>query len=163
MRDIRDDLRERAGMLDDQISSAQGQFDKYLEQLKRDHDNRLKDLKAELEAVKVLLTIEQRRHGGPPAPAAQAQAQPAQPQAPGQAQRPKPQAPLADFLIRKLGEIGPMPHEDLERLTVQEGYFADGDAERGLQAVLAYVMKAGQVRQLPNGDFAEVIRLRRAM
>jgi hypothetical protein len=161
MRDIRDDLRERAAMLEEQVKSAQAQFEKYLEQLKRDHDNRLKDLKSELDAVKVLMNIEQRRHGGAPS-ALNAQAQ-AQAQAQVQAQRPKPQAPLADFLIRKLGELGPMPMEDLERLTVQEGYFSDSDAERGVQAVLAYVMKAGQVRQLPNGDFAEVIRLRRAM
>jgi hypothetical protein len=158
MRDIRDDLRQRAAMLDEQIQSAQVQFDKYVEQLKRDHDNRLKDLRSELEAVKVLINIEQRRLGGAPAPVPQA---PAQAQA--QPQRAKPQQPLADFLIRKLGELGPMPQEELEHITVQEGYFADGDAERGVQAVLAYVVKAGHVRQLPNGDFAEVIRLRRAI
>lgn len=160
MRDIRDDLRQRAAMLDEQIQSAQSQFDKYLDQLKHDHDNRLTDLRSELDAVKVLLNIEQRRHGGAPAPVTQV---PAQAQAQPQPQRPKPQAPLADFLIRKLGELGPMPKQELEHIAVQEGYFADGDAERGVQAVLAYVVKAGHVRQLPNGDFAEVIRLRRAM
>jgi len=159
MRDIRDDLRQRAAMIDEQIQSAQAQFEQYLEQLKRDHDNRLKDLRAELEAVKVLLNIEQRRHGGAPAPVAAAPVQ----SAPAQAQRPKPQAPLADFLVRKLGELGPLPKEELEQIAVQEGYFAEGDAQRGVEAVLAYVVKSGHVRQLPNGDFAEVIRLRRAM
>lgn len=153
MRDIRDDLRERATMLDEQISSAQGQFEKYLEQLRTDQENRLKDLKSELEAVKALLAIEQRRLGGAPV-AAVAQAQP-QPR--------KSQQPLADYLVHKLAELGPMSKDAIQRLALQEGYFADGDAERGVQAVLMHVVKGGSVRQLPNGDFAEVIRLRRAM
>jgi hypothetical protein len=87
-------------------------------------------------------------------------------QAPGQAQaqRPTPpQQPLADFLIRMLTERGPMSKEEIQHVTLQEGYFADGDAERGVHAVLMHVVKTGHVRQLPNGDFAEVIRLRRAM
>jgi hypothetical protein len=153
MRDIRDDLRERANLLDEQINSAEAQFEKYLEQLRNDQENRLKDLKSELEAVKALLTIEQRRLGGAPA-APQAQAQP---------QARKPQQPLADFLIQKLVELGPMPKDAIQRLAVQEGYFADGDADRGVHAVLMHVVKGGSVRQLPNGDFAEVIRLRRAI
>ncbi|HEU4475357.1 MAG TPA: hypothetical protein VFR71_01505 [Methyloceanibacter sp.] len=159
MRDIRDDLRERANMLEEQLKSADAHFQKFVEQLKDEHDAKVQDLRSELEAVKVLLGIEQRRHGGAPAaPAAQpAQAQP-------QAQRPKPpQQPLADFLIRVLGEHGPISKEEIQHLSLQEGYFADGDAERGIHAVLMHVVKTGHVRQLPNGDFAEVIRLRRAM
>ena len=155
MRDIRNDLQERADWLEEQINSAQAQFDKYIEQLKAEHDNRVKDLKAELEAVNALLGIEQRRHGSAP----QATPIPAQ----AQPQRPRPQLPLADFLIRRLAEGGPMSKEAIQHLTVQEGYFADSDAERGVQAVLMHVVKAGHIRQLPNGDFAEVIRLRRAM
>ena len=112
-------------------------------------------LKAELEAVNALLGIEQRRHGGAQqATPIAAQAQP---------QRPRPQLPLADFIIRRLAEGGPMSKDAIQHLTVQEGYFADSDAERGVQAVLLHVVKAGHIRQLPNGDFAEVIRLRRAM
>jgi hypothetical protein len=119
----------------------------------------VKDLRSELEAVNVLLGIEQRRHGGAPAaPMAQTQARAQQPQ---QAQ--PPQQPLADFLIRMLTERGPMSKEEIQHVTLQEGYFADGDAERGVHAVLMHVVKTGHVRQLPNGDFAEVIRLRRAM
>jgi chromosome segregation ATPase len=153
MRDIRDDLRERANMLEEQINSAQTQFEKYLEQLRTDQENRVKDLKAELEAVKALLTIELRRHGAAPVVAA-VQAQP-----PAR----KSQQPLADYLVRKLAELGPMSKDAIQRLALQEGYFADGDADRGVQAVLMHVVKGGSVRQLPNGDFAEVIRLRRAM
>lgn len=158
MRDIRGDLRERANLLEEQIKAAQAQFEKHVEQLKGEHDSRLKDLKSELEAVNALLGIEHRRHGGAPS-APKAQAQP---------QKPKPQQPLADFLIRKLSEAGPLSKNDIQLLTVQAGYFADGDAERGVQAVLMHVAKAGHIRQLPNGDFAlpalmEQIRLRRAM
>ena len=58
------DLQERVKLLDDQINAAQAQFDKFLEQIKSEHDARLKDLKAELEAVNHLLGIEHRRlHG----------------------------------------------------------------------------------------------------
>ncbi len=161
MRDIRSDLQERANLLEERINSAQGQFEKYLEQLRSEHDARLKDLRAELEAVQALLAIELRRHGGAqPAPKAQPQPQP-QPQSQAPARQPK--QPLAEFLIRKLADLGPMPQDTIQHLAVQEGYFADGDAERGVQAVLMHVVKAGNIRQLPNGDFAEVIRLRRAM
>jgi hypothetical protein len=160
MRDIRSDLQERANLLEEQISAAQGQFEKYLEQLRAEQEGRVKDLKSELEAIQALLVIEQRRHGGaqaaPVAPNGQSQPQ-SQPQAR------KPQQPLADFLVRKLVELGPMPRDTIQRLAVEKGYFADGDAERGVQAVLMHVVKGGTVRQLPNGDFAEVIRLRRAL
>jgi hypothetical protein len=152
MRDIRADLQERVKLLDDQINAAQGQFDKFLEQIKGEHEDRLKDLRAELEAVNHLLGIEHRRHGGAASPKAKAEPQ-----------RSAPPQPLADFLIRKLAEQGPMPQDKLRLLAVQEGYFPDGDAERGVPAVLMHVVKAGHIRQLPNGDFAEVIRLRRAV
>jgi hypothetical protein len=153
MRDIRADLQERVKLLDDQIGAAQAQFEQFLEQIKNEHEGRLKDLKAELEAVNHLLAIEHRRHGSA-APMPKAQAEP---------QRSAPQQPLADFLIRKLAEQGPMSQDKLRALAMKEGYFPDGDAERGMPAVLLHVVKAGHIRQLPNGDFAEVIRLRRAI
>ncbi|MEZ0279393.1 MAG: hypothetical protein ACAH04_09390 [Methylibium sp.] len=83
--------------------------------------------------------------------------------------QPQPQQPLADFLVRTLGEVGPLSREDLRRIAIQEGYFADGEsAERGVTATLLNVAKAGLVRQLPNGNFApatvlDTIRLRRAI
>jgi hypothetical protein len=72
-------------------------------------------------------------------------------------------------LVRKLSEVGAMSRDDLRRLTMQEGYFADPEsAERGVTATLLNVVKAGLIRQLPNGNFApatvlDTIRLRRAM
>ena len=88
--------------------------------------------------------------------------QPQQPQT-------QPEQPLADFLVRKLNEVGAMSRDDLRRLALQEGYFADSDtADRGMHNTLLNVVKAGLVRQLPNGNFApatmlDTIRLRRAM
>jgi hypothetical protein len=201
MRDIRGDLQDRAGLLEEQINAHEAQFDQLIEQLKREHDSRLEDLKTELEAVNRLLELELRRvepapvaHSAPvrepvhhvarhapqqaaqhapqhtpqpvaqhaPSPSAQHAAHPAQAVA-------QPPAPLADFLIRKLNEAGAMSRDDLRRFSLQEGYFADADtADRGVHATLLNVVKAGLIRQLPNGNFApatvlDTIRLRRAM
>jgi uncharacterized membrane-anchored protein YjiN (DUF445 family) len=198
MRDIRGDLQDRASLLEEQINAHEAQFDKLIEQLKREHDQRLEDLKAELEAVTRLLEVELRRLGSPSAaPAVQTREpvhhavhQPVQHSAhqpqhsvqhsahqPVQhsSHRPQPQAqtqpeqPLADFLVRKLNEVGAMSRDDLRRLSLQEGYFADADtADRGVHTTLLNVVKAGLIRQLPNGNFApatvlDTIRLRRAM
>jgi hypothetical protein len=179
MRDIRSDLQDRASLLEEQISAHEAQFDKIVEQLRVEHEGRLDDLKAEFAAVTKLMELEQRRIGNAPAPKAHApqpQPQP-QPQPVHQSahqHQPAPQAsqppqPLADFLVRKMSEVGAMSRDDLRRLTMQEGYFADPEsAERGVTATLLNVVKAGLIRQLPNGNFApatvlDTIRLRRAM
>ena len=205
MRDIRGDLQDRAALLGEQINAQEAQFDQLIEQLKREHDTRLEDFRAELDAVNRLMELELRRiESAPPSqrtqaheqvgqavhqphhhlqPQAQpqpqvlhqqAQAQP-QPQVPhqhvqaqAQPQR-QPQQPLADFLIRCLNEAGAMPRDDLRRLALQEGYFIDAEtADRGVHATLVNIVKAGLIRQLPNGNFApatvlDTIRLRRAM
>jgi hypothetical protein len=207
MRDIRGDLQDRAALLEEQLNAQEAQFDQLIEQLKREHDTRLEDFRAELDAVNRLMELELRRIESAPSqrtqaheqmgqavhqqqhhhlqPQAQpqpqvlhqqAQAQP-QPQVPhqhvqaqaqAQPQR-QPQQPLADFLIRCLNEAGAMPREDLRRLALQEGYFIDAEtADRGVHATLINVVKAGLIRQLPNGNFApatvlDTIRLRRAM
>ena len=178
MRDIRGDLQDRAALLEEQINAHEAQFDKLIDQLKREHDSRLEDLKTELEAVTRLMELELRRlETAPSAQRGQGREQPAphavhQPQhaAHHQAQpQHQPQAPLADFLVRKLNEVGAMSRDDLRRLSLQEGYFADADtADRGVQTTLINVVKAGLIRQLPNGNFApatvlDTIRLRRAM
>ena len=220
MRDIRGDLQDRAALLGEQINAQEAQFDQLIEQLKREHDTRLEDFRAELDAVNRLMELELRRiESAPPSqrtqaheqvgqaahqphhhlqklidrsrnrddlqPQAQpqpqvlhqqAQAQPqpqvphqhvqAQPQAQSQRQ---PQQPLADFLIRCLNEAGAMPRDELRRFALQEGYFVDAEtADRGVHATLINVVKAGLIRQLPNGNFApatvlDTIRLRRAM
>ncbi|MDJ0514087.1 MAG: hypothetical protein QNJ62_11660 [Methyloceanibacter sp.] len=83
----------------------------------------------------------------------------------GASQRP----PLADFLIRKLGEVGNMSLDDLCSVAIREGYFAEGDNPvRTVQMTLMNVVKAGFIRQMQNGTFApasvmDTIRLRRAI
>ncbi|MEM7399745.1 MAG: hypothetical protein AAF354_12505, partial [Pseudomonadota bacterium] len=83
----------------------------------------------------------------------------------GASQRP----PLADFLIRKLGEAGNMRFDELRNVAIQEGYFGDGDnPDRTVQMTLMNVVKAGFIRQMQNGTFApasvmDTIRLRRAI
>ena len=67
MRDIRGDLQDRAGLLEEQINAHEAQFDKLLDQLKQEHDARLEDLKAELEAVNRLIEVELRRLATAPA------------------------------------------------------------------------------------------------
>ncbi len=182
MRDIRGDLQDRVNLLEEQMKAQQGQFENLIEQIKREHEARLEALQTELDAVNTLMEVENRRLGGVAAvPQEQPQAHPQphiQPQIHIQAQAPQPQAPqaqqqphqpLADFLIRKLGEVGAMSRDDLRRLAVQEGYFADGEtAERGVHTTLINVVKAGLIRQLPNGNFApatvlDTIRMRRAI
>jgi hypothetical protein len=63
MRDIRGDLQERANAIKEQMSAAQNQFEKRFEQLKLEHQSRLKNPVAELEAVKLVMKIEDRRLG----------------------------------------------------------------------------------------------------
>ena len=194
MRDIRGDLQDRAALLEEQINAQETQFDQLIEQLKREHDTRLEDFRAELDAINRLMELELRRLETAPSsqrpqahePVGQAVHQPhqhVQPQPQPQPQVPhqhiqaqaqpqpqrQPQQPLADFLIRKLNEAGAMPRDDLRRLALQEGYFIDAEtADRGVHATLINVVKAGLIRQLPNGNFApatvlDTIRLRRAM
>jgi hypothetical protein len=196
MRDIRGDLQDRASLLEEQMNAHEAETERLIEQLRREHDSRLEDLKAELEAVARLMEVELRRlSSAPAAPTMQTQEpvhhavhQPAQqsahqpPQHPvhqppqhlahqpveHRSHRPQPQPqkqpeqPLADFLVRKLNEVGAMSLDDLRRLALQEGYFADAGLD--VHNALFNVVKAGLIRQLPGGDFAPAtIRLRRAM
>src|SRR6516165_3647841 len=195
MRDIRGDLQDRASLLEGQIGAQEAQFEKLVAQMKAEHEARLKDLRAEFDVITKLLELEQRRLDNAPQaptaaqvqPAPQAVAQPslqnvqqpATPQAhqgihqPAQQPAPAPQQQqqqaLNDFLVRKVNEVGAMSRDDLRRLSLQEGYFADVEsADRGVQVTLFNVVKAGFLRQLPNGNFApatvlDTIRLRRAM
>ena len=196
MRDIRGELQERASLFEEQINAHEAEFEKHIEQLKRERDSRLEVLNAELEAVTRLMEIEVRRlSSAPPAPTVQTREpvhpavhQPAQqsahqppqhsahqsPQHPvhqpvqHSSHRPQPhpqtqpEQPLADFLVGKLNEVGSMSLDDLRRLALQEGYFADAGLD--VHNALFNVVKAGLIQQLPGGDFAPAtIRLRRAV
>jgi len=89
MRDIRADLQDRANFLKEQINAAQAQFEKHVEQIKQEHDSKLKDLKADLNAVTTLLGAEQRRLANAPSVP---KAQPEGPEPPkSKPQQPQPQ------------------------------------------------------------------------
>jgi hypothetical protein len=61
MRDIRGDLQQRANTIKEQMRHSQ--FEKRFEQLKLEHQSRLKNPVAELEAVKLVMKIEDRGLG----------------------------------------------------------------------------------------------------
>ena len=97
MRDIRGDLQDRANLLQEQIGAVQGQFERHIEQLRREHEARLEDLKSALGTVRTVIGIESRLGRAMSAQVqAQAQAGPPSPSRPQQAQ---PQQPLS--VIRK--------------------------------------------------------------
>lgn len=99
MRDIRGDLQDRANLLAEQISAAHDQFDRLVEQLKREHETRLKGLKSELDTVRMVVGIEDRRAGGSlPATNAQTQLRPPQP-------RPQPAQTQPETLMRRVGAV----------------------------------------------------------
>ncbi|MGE5260066.1 MAG: hypothetical protein ACM3MH_04215 [Actinomycetota bacterium] len=81
MRDIRNDLQDRANLLEEQINSAEAQFESLVEQLRTEHENTIADLKAEFEAVSRLLEVEERRLASIPVTPAPTPAPKVQPQA----------------------------------------------------------------------------------
>jgi hypothetical protein len=89
MRDIRGDLQDRANVIAEQIAAVQGQFDSRIEQLKREHQTKLEDLRSALRNVQMVIGIEERRLGTSmsankrqPTPASQLQAPEAEPHNP---------------------------------------------------------------------------------
>lgn len=62
MRDIRGDLQERANLFEQQINAEHAQFDNLIEQLKREQDSRLEDLKAQLQAVNRVIEVATWQH-----------------------------------------------------------------------------------------------------
>lgn len=110
MRDIRDDLQDRAGFLKEQISAAQAQFEKQRDRIAQEYDSKLKTLKADLDAVNMLLGVEGRRLGNtPPVPNAQPQPHPHPQQLtpgrePAQPLPTRPRLPLSEmFRLQRAG------------------------------------------------------------
>jgi hypothetical protein len=65
MQDIRNDLKERIHELQLQMRGTTGLFEEQVEQLKRQRDNRLAELKIELGAIHKVMQIEQQRVSSP--------------------------------------------------------------------------------------------------
>jgi len=160
MRDIRADLQERAKFIDAEISSAYAHFEKLLEQLESERDERVAGLKSELEVVTRFMEIEHRRMGG------QAAIQPPASQLPA-VQHPGPS--LADFLAHKLSELGPMSSAELLDLAAEDGVLPRSEQSgRAVVAALAGSVREERIRRLPDGRFAplpmsETIGLRRVV
>jgi uncharacterized protein (UPF0210 family) len=60
MRDIRNDLQERADLIQDQIKAAAVQLERMVEQLRNEHDVRVADLKVSLAMIAKLMELEDR-------------------------------------------------------------------------------------------------------
>jgi hypothetical protein len=58
MRDIRGDLQDRAKLIEEQISSTQSQFDKFIEKVKVEHRDKLQGLKCDLDNIHVVMKTE---------------------------------------------------------------------------------------------------------
>ena len=154
MRDIRNDLQERAGLIEDQISAAYAQFEKMLEKLESERDGRVSALKSELAALERLMEMENRRMANvlplaSPVPASQLS--------------------LADFMMQSLNEIGPLAKDDIVNLALKDGYFSDAEsADRGVHSALVTLHRNEHIHQLQDGTFAsatlaQTVRFRRAM
>jgi hypothetical protein len=152
MRDIRNDLQERARLIEDQLGAAYAQLEKMIEQLKGEHEGRVTELKLEFAALGKLMEAEHRR---------MANVLPLQTQA-------APQPSLADFILQRHGEMGPMSKDDLVNLTWKEGLFDDREsADRAVHTTLVNIIRSEHLLQLHDGTFVpntvpQAIRLRRA-
>lgn len=102
MRDIRDDLQDRANLLAEQISASRSQFDKHIEQLKLEHQGKLEDLKSDLNCIRLVMKTEDRLLGVVISPSKpQSETAPPQPR-PQQTQT---QQPTSDSLMRKVSAL----------------------------------------------------------
>ncbi len=165
MRDIRNDLTQRARLVEEQIAAAYGQFEQRMEQLQAERDGRIAELQSELAALSRLIESEHRRISNEVDQ--QRRLSNEMPLALPQASQP--QHSLADFIMHKLNELGPLSKDDLVNLTLQEGIFADPEsADHGVHGTLVNVIHNEQIRQLHDGTFVpntmpQNLRMRRAV
>ena len=68
MRDIRGDLQDRAKLLEEQISSTRSQFDKFIEKVKLEHQDKLEGLKSDLDNIHVVMKTEDKLQSEATAP-----------------------------------------------------------------------------------------------
>lgn len=154
MRDIRNDLQERAALIDEQIKAAYAHFEKAIAQLQNERDAKIADLKSLHAMIAKFTEFEQRLSGG------------------GSGSAPVPSSPLvalADLFMGKLDQEGSMSREQLVDLAVKEGFFPDaGSAVQGVHPMLVKLLQSELIRELPNGSFApptlsQTIKLRRVV
>ena len=100
MRDICDDLQERADLIVGQINTAQDQFDKLIEQMKVEHASKVRNLKSHLNVIHMVTGIEDRRLGSAKS------VNKAEPQPSPLQQHPLRQQPPSDFRTQKISALG---------------------------------------------------------
>ena len=66
MRDIRGDLQDRAKLLEKKISATQSQFDKFIEKVKLEHQDKLEGLRSDLDNIHVVMKTEDKLQSTPP-------------------------------------------------------------------------------------------------
>ena len=179
MRDIRSDLQDRVNLVEKEITAAVTHFEKAVEQLQSECDARVARLKAELAVLGALIESEHQRMASVPRPIesehqrmpndprpieSEHQRMPSVPRAieSEHQRRPNdlramalPRHSLADFIARKLAEIGPRSKADLSSFAVREGYFRDIEhAGPGVHATLVDLLRSDHIRQLPDGTLA---------
>ena len=152
MRDIRSDLQERATLIDDQIRAAVAHFDKTIQQLQRERDARIADLKAGLAMIAKFMEFEERfLHNTPPVVPA------------------SPLVALADLFMKKLNDAGQMSKKELIDMAVKESFFPDAEtAAQGVHPMLVTMLKSELIREVSDGTymaptFSQMIKLRRAV
>lgn len=189
MRDIRGELQERARLIEREIGEIGSQFERAVERLRAENESRLAELKAELAVLGVLVESEHRRMPSVeadqvPMPNGSRPIQPDYPRSPndGRSAEPEhrpiprvlqspasPREALADFIARKLAELGPGSQEDLSSVAAREGYFPDTQHARpSVHATVIDLLRRQRIRQLPDGTLApatvsQMIRLQQTM
>ena len=152
MRDIRTDLEERAGLIEERIKAAQSDFEKTVAKLKSDYEARVADLKSDLAMISKFMEFERRQFGQTPPPV-----------------KSSPLVALADLVMHKLNEAGQMSKQDIVTLAVKEGFFPDAEtAAQGVHPMLVSLVRSELIRELPNGAFAaptmsQTLKLRRVV
>jgi hypothetical protein len=137
-------------LVEDQIAAAYGQFEQRLERLQAERDGRVAELQTELAALSKLIESEHRRMANEEQRHMANEVPLALPQVHQQQQPPS----LADFIMHKLNELGPLSKDDLVNLSLQEGIFADPEsADHGIHGTLVNVIRNEYIRQLHDGTF----------
>jgi hypothetical protein len=135
-------------LVEDQIATAYGQFEQRLEQLQAERDGRVAELQSELAALSKLIESEHRRMANEEQRRMTNEVPLALPQV--HQQPPS----LADFIMHKLNELGPLSKDDLVNLSLQEGIFADPEsADHGIHGTLVSIIRNEYIRQLHDGTF----------
>jgi multidrug efflux pump subunit AcrA (membrane-fusion protein) len=152
MRDIQNDLQERAALIDEQMAAAKAQFDKAVAQLQTERDAKVGELKSLSAMVAKFMDFERRLSGSGSAPVPSS-----------------PLVTLADLFMGKIDQEGSMSREQLVDLAVKEGFFPDaGSAVQAIHPMLVNLTRSELIRELPNGNFApptlsQTIKLRRVV